>query len=58
MNGSKDAYKRRYKMRALGEGNEKELHQVEEQIDRQAAELWGLADEELKDIQAALKEIS
>lgn len=47
-----------HRLAAFGENSEKELHQVEEEIDRKAAELWGLTDEELKDIQASLKEIS
>jgi len=47
-----------HQLAALGESSEKDLHEVEEEIDRKAAELWGLTDEELKDIQASLKEIS
>jgi hypothetical protein len=35
-----------------------ELLKVEEEIDHKVAEHWGLTDEELKDIQASLKEIS
>ena len=49
---------RAHQLAAQGESSEKELHDVEEEIDRKAAELWGLTDEELKDIQASLKEIS
>ncbi|GAB4533391.1 MAG: hypothetical protein Fur0018_22680 [Anaerolineales bacterium] len=33
------------------------LKQVESEIDRAAAQLWGLTDEELRDIQASLKEL-
>ncbi|MDK2931116.1 MAG: hypothetical protein PWR07_1247 [Bacillota bacterium] len=33
-----------------------ELQRVEEEIDRQAAALWGLTDDELQEIQACLKE--
>lgn len=47
-----------HQLAALGKGSEKELHQVEEDIDHKAAELWSLTDAELKDIQAALREIS
>ena len=47
-----------HQLAALGESSEKELHNVEQEIDRKAAELWGLTGEELKDIQAALREIS
>ena len=49
---------RAHQLAAFGESSEKELHQVEEEIDRQAAELWGLTDKELKEIQTSLKEIS
>ena len=35
-----------------------ELLKVEEEIDHMVAKLWGLTDEELKDIQVSLKEIS
>ena len=49
---------RAHQLAVFGESSEKELRDVEEEIDRKAAELWGLTDEELKDIQASLKEIS
>ena len=47
-----------HQLATLGESSEKELHQVKEEIDLRAAELWGLSKEELKDIQSSLKEIS
>lgn len=47
-----------HQLAAVGESTKKELFQVEEQIDRKAAELWGLTEEELKDVQTSLKEIS
>jgi len=34
-----------------------ELRRVEEEIDRAAAQLWGLTEEELQEIQASLKEL-
>jgi len=43
---------------ALRKSVEKQLHDVKAEIDCKAAELWGLTDEELKDIQAALEEIN
>ena len=49
---------RAHQLAAKGKDVGNELLQVEEEIDRKAAELWGLTDEELKDIQAALREIS
>jgi hypothetical protein len=49
---------RAHQLAAKGKDAGNELLQVEEEIDRKAAELWGLTDEELKDIQASLKEIS
>jgi hypothetical protein len=49
---------RAHQLAAFGQSSEKELHQVEEEINRKAAELWGLTEEELEDIQAALREIS
>jgi len=49
---------RSHQLAAQGKEGEEELRRVEEEIDRQAAELWGLTEEELKDIQASLKEIS
>ncbi len=39
------------------EAAQAELRQVEAEIDRAAARLWGLTDEELADIQASLKEL-
>jgi len=43
---------------AQGKEGEEELCRVEEEIDHKVAELWGLTDEELKDVQVSLKEIS
>lgn len=40
------------------QGKTEELHQVEEEIDRKAAELWGLSEEELEEIKRSLAEIS
>lgn len=37
-------------------GKEKELTEVEEQIDKAAAEVWGITPKELEQIQKALKE--
>ena len=49
---------RAHQLAAFGESSEKELRDVEEEIDRKAAELWGLTEEELKEVQTSLEEIS
>jgi hypothetical protein len=38
-------------------GDEKRLRQIEAEIDRQAARLWGLSQDELREIQASLHEL-
>ena len=38
-------------------GVQQQLRQVEEEIDRLAARLWGLTDEELEEIRRALAEL-
>ena len=47
-----------HQLTALGKEGEEQLRRVEEEIDRKAAELWGLTEDELKQIQTSLKEIS
>lgn len=49
---------RAHQLATIGQSSERELHQVEEKIDHKAAELWGLTEEELRDIKAASREIS
>jgi len=39
-------------------GDETRLREIEAEIDRQAAKLWGLSDDELRDIQQSLAELS
>jgi hypothetical protein len=39
-------------------GDEMRLREIEAEIDRQAAKLWGLSDDELRDIQQSLAELS
>jgi hypothetical protein len=39
-------------------GDEMRLQEIESEIDRQAAKLWGLTDDELRDIQQSLAELS
>jgi hypothetical protein len=39
-------------------GDEVRLQEIEAEIDRQAAKLWGLSDDELRDIQQSLAELS
>jgi len=39
-------------------GDEKQLQKVETEIDLWAAKLWGLSDEELREIQESLSELS
>jgi hypothetical protein len=39
-------------------GDEMRLREIEAEIDRQAAKLWGLSDDELRDIQQSLTELS
>jgi len=39
-------------------GDERRLRQIEAEIDREAANLWGLTDEELREIQQSLMEVS
>jgi hypothetical protein len=39
-------------------GDEKHLQMIEAEIDRRAAMLWGLSDEELREIQKSLREVS
>ena len=48
--------KRAHELAAQGNEGEAELRQIEEEIDRQAAELWGLTDEELAEVQRSLHE--
>lgn len=48
---------RAHELAAHGEEKAEELREVEEEIDQLAAELWGLTDEELKEIKASLKEL-
>jgi len=38
-------------------GDESRLHEIEAEIDRWAAELWGLSDEELREVQESLAEL-
>jgi len=33
------------------------LHEIEAEIDRQAAQVWGLSEDELREIQASLQEL-
>ena len=47
-----------HQLAAQGKEGEEQLRQVQHEIDHKAAKLWGLTDEELKDIQVSLKEIS
>jgi len=47
-----------HQLAAQGNEGKEQLRQAEEQIDHKAAELWGLTQEELKEIQASLKETS
>lgn len=49
---------RAHELAAQGKAGEEELRQVEQEIDHKAAELWGLTEEELEEIQASLKELS
>jgi hypothetical protein len=49
---------RAHQLAAQGKATQAELRRVEEEIDRKAAELWGLSEEELKGIQVSLKEIN
>jgi len=42
---------------AAQRGDTKELQKVEAEIDRQAARLWGLSDDELREIQQSLREL-
>jgi type I restriction-modification system DNA methylase subunit len=42
---------------ATAAGEADKVQQIEQEIDRQAARLWGLTDEELKEIQESLKEL-
>ena len=49
---------RAHQLGAQGKEGEEDLRRVEEEIDHKAAELWGLTDEELENVQASLKEIS
>jgi len=43
---------------AQGEAQAEELAQVEEEVDRTAAELWGITDAELTAIKETLEELS
>jgi SAM-dependent methyltransferase len=43
---------------AVKVGDETRLREIESEIDRQAAKLWGLSDDELRDIQQSLAELS
>ncbi len=43
---------------AAARGDSEELRAIEAEIDRQAARLWGLTDEELREIQASLREMA
>ena len=48
---------RAHQLAARGKEGEEELHQVEEEIDRLVAQLWGLTEEELEEIKRALAEL-
>jgi hypothetical protein len=39
-------------------GDETRLREIEAEIDRQAAKLWGLSDDELREIQQSLRELA
>jgi hypothetical protein len=39
-------------------GDERRLREIEAEIDRQAAKLWGLSDDELREIQQSLRELA
>ncbi|MEN3027394.1 MAG: DUF559 domain-containing protein [Chlorobiota bacterium] len=43
--------------KAAGEGDTARLQQLEAEIDQQAAQLWGLTDAELREIQTSLQEL-
>ncbi|MCS7183709.1 MAG: hypothetical protein NZ869_11455, partial [Thermoanaerobaculum sp.] len=43
---------------AARQGDEERLQAIEAEIDLMAAQLWGLTDEELKEIQRSLQEVS
>ena len=47
---------RAHVLASRGKEVEEELRRVEDEIDQKAAEVWGLAEEEMKDIEASLKE--
>jgi hypothetical protein len=49
---------RAHQLAALGKDGETELCQVEEEIDRAAARLWGITEEELEEIVRALAELA
>lgn len=42
---------------AVKAGDENRLRQIESKIDRVAAQLWGITDEELREIQQSLREL-
>jgi len=48
---------RAHELAAQGEGGAEELAEVEDQVDRAAAELWGISEEELAAIKEALAEL-
>jgi len=48
--------KKAHQLAAEGNDTRKELLQVEEEIDRKAAELWGITAEELAEIRRSLDE--
>jgi len=47
-----------HELAAQGEDGAEELEEIEEQVDRAAAELWGISDEELAAIKETLAELS
>ncbi len=49
---------RAHQLAALGNEGEGELRRVEEEIDRLAAQLWGMTQEELGDVRQALAELA
>ncbi|HEU4758901.1 MAG TPA: SAM-dependent DNA methyltransferase, partial [Dehalococcoidia bacterium] len=49
--------RRAHQLAARGKGGDAQLRQVEEEIDQQAAELWGITEGELEEIRRALAEL-